>query len=510
MKEKSMDNVSLSSSFIITLLQPFLSRLLEGDEDFQGQENSLYDWEIARASWNIIKPEIDKKPLLREACYDAAENPYNEDALAALRFQLKKLMTQERSLSDKLVSLWVKEGIIRTDFSTGFTAEKWLDVLDSNDETLRRLEMIRLLRTGVSPEKIAKQFNIDISYLYGLNASFSLTGIPGILSDAVVKNWFDSLNKDDPIIRRLEMIRLLKSGTPIQTISLQYDAHPDYILRLHERFFRYGVIGILTADDLERFRSIYPQVIRIFTYNLHGTHKNNGSRFRHIARELSNFEPDLGAFQEVISGNGMDETSAQIAKWMSRITGSYYRTQFVPCHRFMNKFPEGISSMARHPLKNIQRIDLTHGFDKYSPSLERYAIAAEVKIYGYQILFVSVHLDHENQKLRLAQAEKLLKELNRLFGKNSGYTSIIAGDFNDVEDSPVMTFLRKNGYRDVFRSCHVSGGNTFDSSNPHARIDYILIKGNVNFISSELVLKDPELSDHIGVLATIEIKQSSH
>jgi len=29
----------------------------------------------------------------------------------------------------------------------------------------------------------------------------------------------------------------------------------------------------------------------------------------------------------------------------------------------------------------------------------------------------------------------------------------------------------------------------------------------VNFISAELILKDPDLSDHIGVFATIEIKR---
>ena len=502
-----MDNISLSSSVLVTLLIPFLSRLLEGDGDSHDEGSSLYAWEIAKTAWDIIKPEIDKKPFLKEAFLEAAKNPYKEDSLAALRFQLKKLMTQEQPLSDKLVSLWMKEGFLKTDFSREFTAEKWLDVLDSQDETLRRLEMIRLLRIGVPPEKVAQQFNRDIEYPYRLNASFSLNGIPGILPDSGVRNWFDNLNKDDPIIRRLEMIRLLRSGTPLQTISRQYNALPEYILRLHDRFSQFGVTGILTEDDFQRFRSIHPQVIRIFTYNLHGTHTNNGLRFRRIAKELSNFDPHLGAFQEVIGSDSPENTGARIAEWMSRMTGYFYRTHYVLSHLFMDKFPEGLSILARHDLKNPQRIDLTHGLDGRIPRLQRYAIASEVEIYEQKIIFVNVHLDHEDQKIRLAQAEKLLRELDRLFEKKQGYCYVVVGDFNDVEDSPAMIFLRKKGFKDAFRNLHASGGNTFDSSNPHKRIDYIMIKGDVNFISAELILKDPDLSDHIGVFATIEIKR---
>jgi endonuclease/exonuclease/phosphatase family metal-dependent hydrolase len=115
-----------------------------------------------------------------------------------------------------------------------------------------------------------------------------------------------------------------------------------------------------------------------------------------------------------------------------------------------------------------------------------------------------VHFDHENPKIRLAQAEKLLRELDSLYKRKDYYARILAGDFNDVEDSPVMDFLRENGYKDAYRHCHPTGGNTFDAVTPYKRIDYIMVKGNVNFLSAELILKDPKLSDHIGVFAVIK------
>ncbi|GEM_PF-491086 len=509
-----MDNISLLGSVLVTLLKPFLPHLLKEDEDFPeevSREIDPYAWEIAKAIWSSIKPEIDKRPTIQEAFRDVAITPYDEDALASLRFRLKKLLAQDPALADELASLWTEGSTTFKLMGLGkeFITEKWLDVLDRHDDMLKRLELIWLFRTGMPPEKIAEQFNTDVEYLHRLNASFSLNGTSGILSDSGIKNWFDNLSKDDPIIKRLEMIRLLRSGTPLRVIANQYDALSDYILRLNDRFLKNGVIGILTEDDFQRFRSIYPEVIRICTYNLHGIHKNNLLRFRRIAGELSAFDPDLGAFQEVISGNGMEETSAQIAKWMSRMTGYYYQTRYAFCHLLMDRYPEGISMLARHQLKNIQKIDLSRGLNGLALRLDRYAVAAEVEIYKQKIIFVSVHLDHEDQKVRLAQAEKLLRELDHLFGKKRGYCYILAGDFNDVEDSSVMIFFRKNGYKDAFRSCHIVGGNTFDALNPHKRIDYIMVRGDVNFLSAELVPKDPELSDHIGVFATMEIKRAN-
>ncbi len=383
--------------------------------------------------------------------------------------------------------------------------KKWFEILDKDDHVLRRLEMIRLLRSGTPPEEIAEQFNTDMEYVYRINASFSLNGVTGILSDSPMKNWPDRLDKEDLIIKRLELIRLLRSGTPPDAIAKEFHTSNDYIQRLDEMFSQNGVIGILTEEDFQKFRDLYPEIIRICTFNLHGVQKNDHLRYKRISQELSRLDPDLCAFQEVISGNGIEETSAQIAMQMSEITGYHYQTFYAYNHLFMDKYPEGVSVAAKFPLKKVQGIDLNHGLrDGIKPAMERYAAAAEIEIYGQRIIFTSLHLDHdENMKVRQAQAEKLLQELESLYG-DEYYCSILAGDFNDVEHSDVVKMIREDGYKDSYRKRHKSGGNTYTTSNPFTRIDYIMVKGDVDFLSAELVLDDPELSDHIGIYAVIK------
>ena len=113
-----------------------------------------------------------------------------------------------------------------------------------------------------------------------------------------------------------------------------------------------------------------------------------------------------------------------------------------------------------------------------------------------------MHLDHKADRLvRLAQGERLISEIEAAYGRPS--RTILAGDFNDTEESPVMEYLRAAGYRDAFRTLHKSGGETYPASRPEGRIDYILVKGDVKIVSSAVFLNDRSLSDHAAVFAEI-------
>ena len=496
------------AGLLASFLAPFLPYLLK-QKKYEGaaEGQDAYDRETAKELWRVLGPCVKQHPALQEILQEAALSPYDGDALTALSLQLKKLLNRDAKLAEEIGGIWEK-AMPEEDRETPVAVPgDWnpCDIPGCHDDVMRRLEMIRLLRQGLPPEQIAGQFATDTQYLYRLNAAFSLSGLHGILS-ADTKNWIDGLNGHDTVLRRLEMIRLLRSGTPPFVVAREFDAVTEYVRRMDERFSKNGVIGILTEDDFKKFKSIYPEVIRICTFNLHGTHDSNRNRLKRIAREMSGLDPELCAFQEVISVRGIPETSAEIAGWMTRMTGAHYRTHFASCHLFMEKYPEGVSVSSKYPFKNVQIIDLNKGLVKgLKPLMERYSAAAETEIYGRSIVFVSVHLDHaENREVRRAQAEKLLAELERLYMGKKHYCYVLAGDFNDVEDSPVMNFLKKEGYKDAYRQCNAGGGDTFSSSDPHARIDYIMVKGNVHIHSAKLVLGNPGLSDHKGVFAVIE------
>lgn len=488
-------------------LVPFIPSLVkeEAAEEETDADGNALRW--AGIIWDKIKRRAKSRPPLRDAMREIGETPFDGDAMAALRLQLRKLAAEDEELAKELAGLWHEMEIqgVAVDLSRELHAVRWLDVLNGGDDVLKRLEMVRLLRSGMPPEEVAAQLHTDVEYMWRVHSAFSLSGVYGILSGSNIRHWLDNLNKADPMLRRLEMIRLLKAGTPVETISKEYHAAKEYILRLNDHFTRHGTIGILNEDDFRKFRTLNPPLIKVCSFNLHGTHKGDAHRLKRIANELSVYDPELCAFQEVISGGGIEETSAQISNWMTKITGCHYRTFYAYCHPFMEKYPEGVAVASKTAFSDSRIIDLNKGLrDNVRPMMERFAASAAIEIYGKRIIFTSVHLDHgEDSTVRLAQAEKLVNELDKVYGTDNHYCSIIAGDYNDVESSSVIEFLKDKGFVDAFRQCHRTGGNTFTSDNPFTRIDYFMVRGNVEIRSAELILKDPALSDHIGLFAVI-------
>jgi endonuclease/exonuclease/phosphatase family metal-dependent hydrolase len=151
----------------------------------------------------------------------------------------------------------------------------------------------------------------------------------------------------------------------------------------------------------------------------------------------------------------------------------------------------------------MRTLDLNELRDGLKPALPRKALLMEAEVFGRTAAVVSVHLDHgAAPEVRLAQAEKLVRNLEERPANRADYI-VLAGDFNDADDSPTIRFLLSSGYRDAYRACHNDAGNTYPAGNPTARIDYILVKGTAEIRSSGLLLNDPDLSDHIGVFAEI-------
>ncbi|MBF0487830.1 MAG: helix-turn-helix domain-containing protein [Nitrospirae bacterium] len=497
---------SFLTPFIPHLLQPPAEKTAPAAVPAVSIDGLALMW--AKAIMEKLSPKLKQRQSLKDAMQQAAELPLDDDARASFRLQLRKIIEGDDVLAKELSEMWIAmsaQGVgIELDRELG--GAQWIDILNRDDDVLRRLEMVRLLRSGMPPEKIAGEFHTDVQYLYRVNSAFAQSGVYGILSGSNIRHWLDNMNMDDPVLRRLDMIALLRSGVPAETIAKEYHCVKEYVYRINDRFSKNSLTGILTEEDFQKYRALNPKIVRICSFNLHGTHENDAQRFRQIAGQLSANDPELCVYQEVINGAGIGETSAQIAALMTKTTGYYYRTHYSYCHLFMEKYPEGVAVSSRYSMKNPQTIDLNNGLTAgVRPLMERFAAAAEVEIYGRRFVFASVHLDHSRDPdVRRAQAEKLLKSLDSIYG-DGVYCTIVAGDFNDVEDSPVITYLRKQGYVDAYRACHKTGGNTFpNSANPHTRIDYIMARGSVRVHDAQLILKDPSLSDHIGVYAVIE------
>lgn len=86
-------------------LSPFLPYLLKlGDKAAEEAAKKLGGdaWEKVKVIWAKLRPQVEAKQSVQEAIIDVAETPDDEDAIAALRQQLKKLLKEDPALSSEI------------------------------------------------------------------------------------------------------------------------------------------------------------------------------------------------------------------------------------------------------------------------------------------------------------------------------------------------------------------------------------------------------------------------
>lgn len=239
--------------------------------------------------------------------------------------------------------------------------------------------------------------------------------------------------------------------------------------------------------------------ISVCTYNLHGYHDNDPSRYHKIAIALSQYQPDFCLLQECIKLDNHTDTASLIAQSLQGQTGHHYHRHFTHCHLYMDKFPEGVAVLCRHPMQCVNVIDLNTRLNYgVRPAMPRYAPVIITEFTGKKILLSSIHLDYNpNPIVRLAQAEKLLVSLLNTYHYVD--LMILAGDFNDVEHSPAIKYVRSMGFKDAFWAVGNVQAYTYSAENPHCKIDYIFVKGLADVLSAEIILRSPAYSDHFGL-----------
>jgi hypothetical protein len=106
-----MDIGALASS-LTTILVPLLPYLLKvGDKAAEETSKAVagQSWEWTKSLWTKLKPKVEARPGALEVAQDAAQEPEDQDAQAAFRQQLKKLLTEDQSLAEE-VSRWLEQG----------------------------------------------------------------------------------------------------------------------------------------------------------------------------------------------------------------------------------------------------------------------------------------------------------------------------------------------------------------------------------------------------------------
>lgn len=102
-------DITQLAQVVTAFLIPFLPYLLKAGEkaaEEAGKKLGADAWEQAKALWGKLRPKVEAQTAAQEAVEDVARAPTDEDAQAALRLQLKKLLSVDKALAAEVGQLW--------------------------------------------------------------------------------------------------------------------------------------------------------------------------------------------------------------------------------------------------------------------------------------------------------------------------------------------------------------------------------------------------------------------
>jgi endonuclease/exonuclease/phosphatase family metal-dependent hydrolase len=138
---------------------------------------------------------------------------------------------------------------------------------------------------------------------------------------------------------------------------------------------------------------------------------------------------------------------------------------------------------------------------------QRGLLQSVINVNGIFIAIMNTHLDYRGD-----DSERILnvKQIFEIMDNYSSLPIIIAGDFNDVPESPVHLQMKQK-FIDVWEYLNGELGFTYPAENPTKRIDYIFIKklseqeDEVKLIPTKISILNSIASDHVPVIADFEI-----
>ena len=242
----------------------------------------------------------------------------------------------------------------------------------------------------------------------------------------------------------------------------------------------------LTTEDDQNLR------LRILSYNIHHAEGVDGKLdVPRIAQVILSVDPDLVALQEVDKNTirtgkvNQDIELSRLTK-MNSVFGSNITFQGGQYgNAILSKFP--IIKNKNFLLPNVDSGE------------QRGLLQSRIQISNKEnVLFFSTHLDHRRSDTeRLASA----KAINQIISLDNKSPAILAGDFNDVPDSPTLKELGKVWLRTnkkIFR--------TIPASKPSRQIDYIFVQPKERWkIIESQVLDEDTASDHRAIFSIIEL-----
>ncbi|NPA38141.1 MAG: PQQ-binding-like beta-propeller repeat protein, partial [Chlorobi bacterium] len=238
----------------------------------------------------------------------------------------------------------------------------------------------------------------------------------------------------------------------------------------------------------KRQNSAYVDAIKVMSFNIYhgGATMDDDYDMDTIASVIKREEPVLVALQEVDNGtdraNGMD-----VAKELGDRCGMYYL--FGRAIDYQNG-EYGVAILSKYPIIDNKLISLPTDDDEE----DRVALMVKVSINDKYLWFISTHFSYTDSQVQ--QAETITNEAFSLDAP-----VILGGDLNAEAGSDAINYMEQY-WNKTYDDENIR--NTFSSSSPTKKIDYIMFTSDDWSVVFDRVVIDKEASDHYAYVSYIK------
>jgi endonuclease/exonuclease/phosphatase family metal-dependent hydrolase len=254
---------------------------------------------------------------------------------------------------------------------------------------------------------------------------------------------------------------------------------------------RHGAIVFLFAFTL--VAGAATNTVRVMTYNIHhGLGMDGKIDIERIAALIKAQKVDLVALQEVDRGTARTK-GRDLPAELAKLTGMHV------CFEKNINYQGGEygnAILSRFPI--LEKTNVHYRMLK--PHEQRGLLQCVLDVRGRNLLFMSTHLDYHNDDAERALDVKTIKAA---VDANANMAVIVGGDFNEGPGSRTHNRLSEF-LADTWKVVGEGAGNTFSSSGPLSRIDYIWYSQPLRPLNA--TAPKTNASDHLPVVAEFALE----
>jgi endonuclease/exonuclease/phosphatase family metal-dependent hydrolase len=255
--------------------------------------------------------------------------------------------------------------------------------------------------------------------------------------------------------------------------------------------------GAALADD--------ERDVTVITYNIHhGVGADDVLDTDRIARLIRTEDAEIIGLQEVDRHFDARSDFQDQARLLARRLHMHYvygaNLDFEPLESGQPRRQYGTAILSRFPIVDHENT-LLPGF---AGSEQRGLLEALIKVRGTRVRVYNTHLQHNSPTPESGQAQRQLQVAAILAetSESVGLPHTLVGDLNARPDSPEMQPLLDR-FEDAWTLAGEGDGFTISSTNPTARIDYVLVSPEIDVERASV--PSSLASDHLPVVAELEL-----